>query len=259
MIDIIFPTLNNLEFTKDCLRTFKKYTREEFRIFVVDGGSTDGTEKFLTDNKKEYNIEEIINCPERNISKVYNSALERTSSDYVLLLTNDLLFSNDALTPLAKTLDNYEEVGIVGSKLLYPNDTIQHAGMIFDHRSFEPYHVGRFERKEKHSEYMQYPCVTLTFALMRRKAVPLFNEKYLYNYEDVDLCMTVGMKHKIVYCPESCLYHYESVTTTKHPNFHVMREQSRILFHSLWDEYLRDQFISSPDFWFSGRRLEGKR
>jgi GT2 family glycosyltransferase len=129
--------------------------------------------------------------------------------------------------------------------------------MVFHPENLEPYHVGRFEPREKHCEYMEYPCVTLTFALMRRKYIPFFDEKYKRNYEDVDLNLKVKQDgYKIVYCPESEVYHFESASMPMIQNFWELREESRMVFHRLWNVYLPFRIAEDNEFWTKGRRYK---
>lgn len=253
-IDIIFPTYNNLAFTKTCLESFKRHTRANYSIINVDGGSTDGTLEWINNNKDKYNIVKVIENV-KTCSKAYNAALTECTSDLVLLLTNDTFLVGDSLGKLIEAINIDKDIVIVGSKLLYPNDAIQHAGIVFTEQ-LEPVHVGRFRPKNEYSEYMLYPAVTLTFALMKRKEIPLFDEKYLYNYEDIDLCLKIILKNKkILYCPESILYHYESATTLRIPNFWNMRFQSYQIFHQLWNNYLQEMLISNREFFTRGVKL----
>lgn len=256
-IDIIFPTLNNLEFTKDTLNSFFKYHRgKDLRLIVIDGKSTDGTLDFLKENKEKFSIEKIIVEERRGCGLAYNLALRECNSDFVLLMPNDLLFTQECLTPLIAVLEKESKVAIVGSKLLYPSGQIQHAGMVFG-ENFEPYHIGRFDPGSLYTTYREYPCITLTFGAFRRKIVPFFDEKYQYNYEDVDFCLKMIVKdYKVVYVPESILHHFESATTVKVPGFWEMRKDAASRFHKLWDNYLLEEISRDREFWTKGRSYE---
>ena len=112
----------------------------------------------------------------------------------------------------------HPDVAIVGSKLLYPDGTIQHAGVVFSKNGLIPYHVFRGAPGDLHAANLRraFQVVTAACMLIRREefqAVSGFDEIYKNGFEDVDLCLKVGKRGKqIIYRPQSVLYHLEHQT-----------------------------------------------
>jgi predicted glycosyltransferase involved in capsule biosynthesis len=118
---------------------------------------------------------------------------------------------------LIEELDENPEIAIAGSKLLYPDETIQHAGVVFaDDKT--PYHIYSREIKEKHyvNKKRKFKAVTAACMLVRKDLfdeVGGFDEIFFNGYEDIDLCLKIKELGKdIIYCPESVVYHFESIS-----------------------------------------------
>ncbi|RYD03774.1 hypothetical protein N752_18680 [Desulforamulus aquiferis] len=140
---------------------------------------------------------------------------------YLVFLNNDTVSLPDWLDNLVSIIENQSDVGIVGSKLLFPNGTIQHAGVAIAENApwpLTPFHI--FHRKpgdfKEANRFRELQVVTGACMLIRRELffdVGCFDEAYVNGYEDVDLCLKVRQKgYRVIYCPHSVLYHYESVS-----------------------------------------------
>ena len=135
--------------------------------------------------------------------------------EWVLLLNNDTV-------PLLGFLYNMLKVGqkgygIVGAKLLYPNDTIQHCGVGFT-LDFWPIHLACRQPSDFPfaNQYRRCACVTFACALIRRdviRAVGGFDEQFWCSYEDVDYCLRAKEAGiPIAYASQAELYHKEAQT-----------------------------------------------
>jgi tetratricopeptide (TPR) repeat protein len=115
-------------------------------------------------------------------------------------------------------LDRHPEVAVVGSKLLYEDGTVQHAGVAFSRMGCLPYHIYRQVPADSPmvNRRREFQCVTAACMMIRRKAfesVGGFDEGYRNGFEDVDLCLKIGERGwRIVYQPRSVVYHLESQT-----------------------------------------------
>ena len=203
-ISIIIPVYNNLSFTQRCLKSLYLSLVAEtlppsFEVIVVDNGSCDGTREWIEEFRKsgKPQSELIYHFHETNLgfAKACNAGAGRTSGKYLIFLNNDTEVLGDALQKLVRTTEENPGAGIVGCRLLYPNGTIQHAGMVLDpnlnwlhvFRGYPAGHPAVLERKT-------FQAVTGACFLISRELfiqVEKFDEGYLNSYEDVDLCFKV--------------------------------------------------------------------
>ena len=149
------------------------------------------------------------------------SGYKAASSKLLLFLNNDTQPKKGWLLPLIRIIEKDRTVAGVGSKLLFPDGTIQHAGVILvDHRRLnDPLRAEHLYLKEpsnlsKANQLMCYPALTAACLLVKRSSfeeVGGFDEGYWNGYEDVDLCFKLREKGwKLVYQPESVVIHFES-------------------------------------------------
>src|SRR6185295_1407213 len=141
-------------------------------------------------------------------------------------LNNDTIPLDNWLAALVAEVTSHPDVGIVGSKLLYEDDTIQHAGVVFSREGLMPYHLYRRVHRDHPAvnQRRTFQSVTAACMLIRREIFEAeggFDEQFQNGFEDVDLCLKVGDKGwQIVYQPLSVLYHLESQTPGRKAHDH---------------------------------------
>jgi GT2 family glycosyltransferase len=213
-VGIVMPVYNKYEYTKKCLdKIFSTKEQTSFEIIFIDNASTDETKKNLREDKR---IKYIANSKNLGFAKACNQGARETKARFILFLNNDMEPLPGWLDNLTKEIKKDKSIAIAGSKLLYGDGTIQHAGIAFDDKG--PYHIYRKEKREKpyvnKQRFLQ--GVTGACLLIRRsifEKIGGFDEGFVNGYEDVDLCLRViNSGKKILYCPKSELYHYESMT-----------------------------------------------
>jgi GT2 family glycosyltransferase/Flp pilus assembly protein TadD/glycogen synthase/SAM-dependent methyltransferase len=219
---IIIPVYNQWEYTQNCLEALYAVTDIQggFEVIVVDNASDDNTQPFLEEAKEKYpGLCFIRNDRNLGFAKACNQGARHSNGYYLVFLNNDTLPQPGWLDEMIKTVENDPIVGIVGSRLLYPNGTIQHAGVYFNENDI-PYHPFRSAPKDDPFVLMttETPAVTGACLLMPNQLyqhIGGFNEDYHMYVEDVDLCLrTWDAGFKVVYCAESVLTHFESVSIT---------------------------------------------
>lgn len=103
-VDIVIPILNNLEYTKQCLESIIKCTKILFRIIIIDNNSTDGSEKwikeYLEQNKIKFKY--IKNKTNRGVGPAWNQGLKASNADYIAIINNDIVVSDNWLKNLIK-------------------------------------------------------------------------------------------------------------------------------------------------------------
>ncbi|MCP9470687.1 MAG: glycosyltransferase [Nitrospira sp.] len=231
---IIIPMYNNLELTKQCLTAMASSTTGvDYEVILVDNGSADGTTAFL--QTLQGDVQVIRNDENLGFAKACNQGAKAARGKYLVFLNNDTIPQPNWLGPLVQEVEEHPEVGVVGSKLLYPDGTIQHAGVVFMRESLGPYHI--YQKVPADSPAVnrrrEFQVVTAACLLIRRdlfEAVGGFDERFINGFEDVDLCLKVRRRGaQVVYQPRSVLVHLEGQTLGRKVgeagNYRLLRER----------------------------------
>lgn len=254
-LDIIMLNWNKLSLLQMCLETLYQHTDYPFHLIIVDNASTDGSVEFLKTLDTLYPDVTVHFCPYETsgFNEGNNMGLHYSDGDAVLLLNNDVLIPRVGwLHAMVKTLFT-EDVGIVGCKLLYPNELIQHAGVWFNEK-LQSFHIGRFQSKEKYSTMREVPAVTFACALIKKELLRFgLDEGYWAGtFEDLDFCTQArSMGYKILYCPDATLYHYESATSLSLPStfWHSITIRNATKFLNRWGSWLMQDMTFNPELY----------
>ena len=214
---VIIPVWNRCELTRDCLTALAKTTEGlSWELIVVDNNSTDGTQEFLSTLDGDVRI--IRNQENLGFAKACNQGAAAARGTYLVFLNNDTIPLKDWLRPLMSEVEEDPKVGIVGSKLLYQDGTVQHAGVVRDLEDRFPYHIYKNFPGDHRAvnQRREFQIVTAACMLIRRslfEEVMGFDEDYVNGFEDADLCLKVRERgYTVVYQPRSVVIHLESQT-----------------------------------------------
>src|SRR5262249_40898206 len=130
LVSIIIPFRDQSDLLRNCVRSLFRRTRQRFELVLVNNGSTDPrTLRFLDRVVRRPRVQ-IVDAPgEFNFSRLCNAGAARASGEFLLFLNNDTeSLTRDWLEQMMKLAAD-PAVGIVGATLLYPDRTIQHAGI----------------------------------------------------------------------------------------------------------------------------------
>jgi GT2 family glycosyltransferase/Flp pilus assembly protein TadD len=240
-VSIIIPLFNRLDNTERCLDALFRNTPEgSYELIVIDNGSTDETAAFLKNSEK---ISRVISNPENlGFAKACNQGAKAAHGEYLVFLYNDTEAQPGWLDALVRIIHADPAIGAVGSKLLYPDGTIQHAGVVLaDDRTLQNPLVGKHIYSGKPGDLAEanipfcYQALTAASLLIRRSAffdAGGFDEGYWNGYEDIDLSLTLGKNGRLlVYVPESVLILHES---EKGPERFTQAEQNIRRLHEKW-------------------------
>lgn len=228
---IIIFMKNNHEITQKCIDSIlNKTTYSNYRILLIDNESDDpDTLRFLRSiNDKKIEIERIPNKDDHfSHSYLTNQSVNLCSEEYLLFLNNDTEVVEPRWLNRMMAYALFQDVGAVGAKLLFPDDKIQHAGIILGTgKENLPGNALYSFPQESHKYYNldivagDKSAVTAACMLTKRSAfnrVNGFDEiDFPVTYNDVDYCLRLQQQDmKIVYCAEAVLYHHESYSRKK--------------------------------------------
>jgi len=223
-ISIIIPFKDEVEMLKDCiLSIIKKTSYANYDILLVSNNSEENkTFKFLDSIcKKHEHIRYVEHNVPFNYAEINNWAVSQvdTQSEYILFLNNDITVINKGwLSSMAQHIQR-EKIGAVGAKLLYPDGTIQHAGVVLGiggvaGHAFKGL-AGHLSHYYMDNIIRGISACTAACLLVKRNVfseVGGFDEANLkVAFNDVDLCLKIREAgYKLIYTPYAELYHYES-------------------------------------------------
>ena len=225
MVSIIIPSKDQTELLKntvDSILNKTKYSRYE--IIVLNNNSTSkGFQQFVTEYSTKYSNQ--FRCVEAhfpfNFSKLMNMGRKLAQGKMLLLLNNDVEVIHDDWLEIMVSYTQQKRIGAVGVKLLYPDDTIQHAGVIVGLGGIAGHtFVGMHQDEPGYFNYIQsannYSAVTAACLMVRADvydAVGGMDEIFEVEYNDVDFCLRIQEAgYNNVYLPHVSLYHFESAT-----------------------------------------------
>jgi GT2 family glycosyltransferase/radical SAM superfamily enzyme YgiQ (UPF0313 family)/tetratricopeptide (TPR) repeat protein len=220
---IIIPVFNKIELTRQCLTTLASLTTmPEYEVIIVDNNSTDGTAEFLAALGGDVQV--IRNAENYGFAVACNQGAKAARGEFLLFLNNDTIPTEGWLNALVDEVERHPDVAVVGSKLLYEDGTIQHAGVAFSRIVLLPYHIYRQFPADSPmvNRRREFQCVTGACMLVRRDVfdqVGGFDEGFKNGFEDVDLCLKIREQGRhIIYRPDSVVYHLESQTPGRKAN-----------------------------------------
>lgn len=251
LVSIIIPNKDQTESLGKCLESIKKSTYTNYEIVIVENNSEDPDTFAYYEKIQSDKIKTIYWEGEFNYSAINNFGFRHSKGDFILLLNNDV----EVINPnwLEEMIANCQrkEVGITGAKLYYPDDTIQHAGVIIGIGGVAgSVFVGMpgIYSGYMHKASIQQDLSAVTAACMMVKrsvyeAVGGLEEALKVAFNDVDFCLRVRKAgYLVVYDPFVELYHYESKTRgTEDSKEKIRRFQSEIEYmRSHWLELLKN-------------------
>lgn len=260
LVSIIIPTRDGYEDIKKCVDSIIEKTKyDNYEIIIADNGTTDlrTLELFERYKKNEKILIERIDIP-FNYSRINNIAVNRANGKYLLFLNNDTeVITEDWLDKMV-SYAQFDDIGAVGAKLYYPDNTIQHAGVILGlggaaghgHHTFPRGDFGYFGRLEINCNYSAVTAACMMVKVSDFEMVSGFNENLTVAFNDVDLCLKLLEKGKRnVWLHGVELYHFESKsrglenTVEKQKRF---SEETQYMYDK-WGELIEDDPYYNPN------------
>ena len=222
LISVIIPNKDHTDDLDICLKSlYEKSSYKNFEVIIVENNSTEKEtfEYYEAIAQKHGNVKIVKWEGNFNYSAINNFGVNYAKGEFILLLNNDVEIINGSCLEEMLMFAQRKDVGAVGAKLYYSDDTVQHAGVILGlggtaghaHKHFGRSHPGYMARA---SIAQNLSACTAACLMMRRDVfdeVGGLDESFEVAFNDVDLCMKIRKKgYLVVFTPYAELYHYES-------------------------------------------------
>lgn len=223
LVSVIIPNKDEKETLQTCMEMLNNNTSyQNFEIIIIENNSTtDEIFRYYKELSKDPRIHLLRWGKEFNYSAINNFGVAHAKGEYLLFLNNDVKSINPDWMEELLGVCQRPEVGGVGAKLIYPDNTIQHAGCVVGMggiagHMFVDMPVDRTGYLHKASLLQDMSAVTAACLMMKKEVFEEaggFTEELAVAFNDVDLCLKVRKNnHLIVYDPYAKLYHMESKT-----------------------------------------------
>lgn len=223
LVSVIIPNKDEKETLQTCMEMLNNNTSyQNFEIIIIENNSTtDEIFRYYKELSKDPRIHLLRWGKEFNYSAINNFGVAHAKGEYLLFLNNDIKSINPDWMEELLGVCQRPEVGGVGAKLIYPDNTIQHAGCVVGMggiagHMFVDMPADRTGYLHKASLLQDMSAVTAACLMMKKEVFEEaggFTEELAVAFNDVDLCLKVRKNnHLIVYDPYAKLYHMESKT-----------------------------------------------
>lgn len=267
MVSIIIPCYNQVFYTYECLRSIAEYTKDvDYEVILADDVSTDATQKI---GKFVKNVIVSRNITNQGFLKNCNQAAKKARGRYIMFLNNDTQVTEGWLSSLVRLIESDDSIGMVGSKLVYPDGRLQEAGGIL-WSDGSGWNYGRLDDPDKPEynyvkdvDYISGAAILLSKSLWDQ--IGGFDERFAPAYcEDSDLAFEVRKAgYRVVYQPLSKVIHFEGVSNGTDVNGTGLKryqvENSKKLREKWADEFAKQcKNTGNPNPFRARERSQGK-
>jgi O-antigen biosynthesis protein len=261
LVSILIPTRNGLELLRNCIGSIGSLTRyKPYEIIVIDNGSDEpATLKYLEELQTCGTARVLSDSRPFNYSALNNLAAREACGQVLVLLNNDIqIISDDWLSELVAHALR-PNVGAVGARLWYGNNTLQHAGLLLGVGGVANPAHHHFSRMQP--DYFGRSMLTQSFSAVTAACLAVRRELYLkmgglneinlaVAFNDVDFCLRLREAgYSNIYAPHAELYHFESVSRgsdiTPEKVLRLQREEAWMW--ERWGETLRNDPAYNPN------------
>lgn len=265
LVTIIIPTRDRTALLRRCLESIRDLTSyRSFEVIVVDNGSTEREAvEYLAEIAREPKVTVLSDTGSFNFSRLNNRAAAEARGEILAFLNNDIEVEGGGWLGELVSHAARPEVGAVGARLWYDNQTLQHGGVVVGlggvaghaHHRVPRGHPGYFNRA-----MLQKNCSAVTGAclLTRReifRELGGFNEEQLtVNFNDVDFCLRVIRRGwQVVWTPYANLLHHESASRGHHRS---AEEKARFLREATYMQETHGEALLHDPFYSPNLTLE---
>ncbi len=256
-VSIIIPNKDEVDTLRTCITSIlNKSTYKNYEIVIVENNSvSEEIFNYYEEISKIDNIKVVKWEKGFNYSAINNFGFKETTGEYIVLLNNDIEVISENWIEEMLMYAQRDDIGIIGAKLYYPDDTVQHAGVILGIGGVAGHSHANFKRNDdgfagRLKVVQNLSAVTAACLMVRRNVyeeVNGLNEDLAVAFNDIDFCLKVRKKgYLIVFSPYVEMYHYESKSRGKDDTKEKSaRFESEIkTFHNEWGLWVRDPYYN---------------
>lgn len=232
-VSIVIANWNGGEVFEDCLASLNKLDYPNWELIVVDNGSSDGTEKYVTVKNKE-NV---------GFAVANNQGVKRAKGEYILLLNNDTKVKPDFLTKLVERIEQDNTLGVIQPKILVMDKPthLDSVGSFLTATGFLQHYGFLAKDGKKYNKEMVVFSAKGACLLIRKEVIAkvgLFDADYVSYMEETDFCWRVWLAgYKILYYPKVKILHKVGMTSKRlqqmEVNYHSFKNRIATLFKNL--------------------------
>ena len=265
LVSIIIPVHNKYHYTHKCLYSILKHTENiAYQIIIGDDASTDET---ATIQDRIGNIEVSKHNPGLGFLRNCNHSSKLSLGKYILMLNNDTVVQPGWLDALVQTIESKTDIGMVGSKLVYPEGFLQEAGgIIFSDGNGWNYGRMAFPDGPEYNYVKEVDYISGASIMLHKwlwDQLNGFDDRYApAYYEDSDLAFEVRKAgFKVVYQPQSVVVHFEGISHGTDTSGGIKEYQAinKKRFYEKWKSVLEAEQCTNEKQLFVARDRSAKR
>lgn len=221
----IIPNYKGHKILETCLATLRIFHKED-EVIVVDDNSPKEFKEYIIETSKKYNAKLIENKKNLGFAATVNTGMLKAKGDILILVNNDIVFTQNITQKLEEDFNNIPRLGIVGGLLFYPNGNIQHGGIIrqpyqgkqlFHHRGWGPNGTRKSIKFAPEVWFSDYPiaCTGALLAINKEmvKEIGYLCQQFFLAFEDVEYNLRAWLNDwKVFYDSEITAFHAEGAT-----------------------------------------------
>ncbi|MDD2781552.1 glycosyltransferase [Sulfuricurvum sp.] len=266
-VSIIIPVYNKIEYTYTCVKSIRDSVKNvSYEIIVMDDCSIERDSEQLKSKLK--NLKFVRNQKNIGFLKNCNYGASLANGKYILFLNNDTEVQNLWLESLVELIESNQMIGMVGSKLVYPDGTLQEAGgIIWNDASGWNYGRGDDPDKPEYNYVKEVDYISGAAIMLPKKLwdeIGGFDERFVpAYYEDTDLAFEVRKRgYKVVYQPKSVVVHFEGISNGTDIGSGIKKYQviNYEKFFDKWKDVLqKDHFPNAENVFLARDRSRYKK
>ena len=241
-------TYNNKRTINDTLKTIFEFTKDiDFKLYVVDNGSTDGTVELIKENYPQINL--IQTGENIGFGKGHNHIIDELDSKYHFIINPDIILCDNVIRKIAEYFENNSDAGIVSPKICFPDGRLQILGK--RNPKLKYLVASRLRNDEQPgkvlSEYamletgldkeMDIEVASGCFFGIRTdlfRQIGGFDDRYFMYFEDFDLSRFINKISKVRYYPEAVIYHEWGRDSKRNTKLKIIHISSMFKYFLKW-------------------------
>ena len=243
---IIILSYNNLNYTKQCLESIRKYTKNEnYEIIVIDNNSNEETKNWL---KTQYDIKLQLNTYNRGFPGGCNDGIKLANPlNDILLLNNDIIVTHNWLKNLKIALYSNKNIGAVTP---ITNSSSYWQSIPITYKNLSQMHEFSYKINISNKAKWEERVILVGYSMLIKKEVfdkvGFLDETYFPgNFEDNDYCLRIiTAGYKLLLCHDTFVHHYGSASFSINSSYNKILETNKKIFEKKWNINISDIYFN---------------